>query len=99
MAIIQRAPIYSVLKPIKKPKQSRWSLRLAVFLLSATSMFWQRALSEQVVRIDGIGLVPAKIVLACEQATGDGGHEVFFDAQWDYFSDCVNDELYRRRKK
>jgi hypothetical protein len=51
------------------------------------------------VRIDGIGLVPAKIVLACEQATGDGGHETFFDAEWDYFSDCVNDEVYRRRKK
>lgn len=98
MAIIQRATIYSVLKRIKKPKQSRWSPRLAVSLLSAISVLWQRALSEQVVRIDGIGLVPAKIVLACEQATGDGGHEAFFDAEWDYFSDCVNDELYRRRK-
>jgi hypothetical protein len=88
-----------VLRQIKKPKASRWSLRLAGFLLSAASLLGQSARSEAMVRIAGIGLVPAKIVLACEQATGDGGHESFFDAEWDYFCDCVNDELYRRRKK
>ena len=53
---------------------------------------------QALVKIDGIGLVPAKIVMACEQATGDGGHESFFDADWDYFSDCVNDELHRKRR-
>jgi hypothetical protein len=88
-----------VLRLIKKPNVSRWSLRLAGLLLSAVSLIGQGARSEAMVRIVGIGLVPAKTVLACEQATGDGGRESFADAEWDYFSDCVNDELFRRRTK
>jgi len=57
------------------------------------------AYGQTMVKVDGIGLVPVKIVMACEQATGDGGYEAFFDADWDYFSDCVNDELHRKGRK
>ena len=49
--------------------------------------------------VEGIGRVPAKIVLACEQATGDGGQETFHDAEWDFFGDCVNDELHKGRRQ
>lgn len=70
--------------------------RLAVLIVTLAGM---QANGQTMVRIDGIGLVPAKIVMACEQAIGDGGHEAFFDADWDYFSDCVNEELYRKRRK
>lgn len=88
-----------MLRLIKKSQEFRWSPRLVGFLLSAASLLGQGALSEAMVRIAGIGLVPARIAHACEQATGDGGHESFFDAEWHYFSDCVNNELYRERKK
>jgi len=54
--------------------------------------------STRMVYINGLGKIPAYIVIACEQSTGDGGHESFFDAQWDYFSDCVHDELRRTKK-
>lgn len=97
--LLRKKPSISMLRRINNSKASRWRLGLAGLLLSAAIMQGQGARSEAMVKIDGIGLVPAKIVLACEQATGDGGHEAFFDAEWDYFSDCVNDELYRRRKK
>lgn len=99
MTIIAGKASFSVLKLIKKPSAYHWGLRLAGLLLLAVSLLGQGARSEAMVRVVGIGLVPAKIVLACEQAIGDGGHESFVDAEWDYFSDCVNDELFRRRTK
>lgn len=52
---------------------------------------------ETFVSVKDLGRVPANIVLSCEQATGDGGHETFFDADWEFFSDCIHDELLRRK--
>jgi hypothetical protein len=65
---------------------------------AALTLSSDHAYGQAMVKVDGIGQVPAKIVLACEQATGDGGHESFFDADWDYFSDCVYDALHRKRR-
>jgi hypothetical protein len=45
------------------------------------------------VQIEGVGRVPRDIVLACEQVVGNGGHESFYDAEWDVFTDCINDNL------
>jgi hypothetical protein len=52
---------------------------------------------NQAVQIEGLGRVPRHIVLTCEQAVGDGGHESFYDAEWELFSDCVNHELHRKQ--
>ena len=49
--------------------------------------------TSKTVQIEGLGRIPRDIVLACEQTVGDGGHESFYDAEWDSFSDCVNDNL------
>ena len=54
--------------------------------------------SSRMVFIDGLGKIPEYIVIKCEQSTGDGGHEFFFDAQWEMFSDCVHDGLIRTKK-
>lgn len=54
---------------------------------------------QQNIFIDGIGRVPAKIVYSCEQSIGDGGHESFYDEEWEMFSDCVNSEMSRRQLK
>jgi hypothetical protein len=88
-----------MLREIKNHKAFCRHLCAAGLLLALAATDRTPAKAEKMVRIDGIGLVPAKVVLACEQATGDGGHEAFFDAEWDYFSDCINDALYRKRKK
>jgi hypothetical protein len=88
-----------MLRAIKKYKAFPSCPRVAEFILALVALYGPQAKGETLVRIDGIGLVPANVVLSCEQATGDGGHEAFFDADWDYFSDCINDELYGRRKK
>jgi len=53
--------------------------------------------TNQMVQIEGLGRVPKRIVLACEQAVGDGGQESFYDAEWELFSDCVNHELHRKQ--
>jgi hypothetical protein len=81
------------------PKASWQILIGALCSGAALTVSSSHAYGQTMVKVDGIGLVPAKIVMACEQATGDGGHEAFFDADWDYFSDCVNDELHRKRRK
>lgn len=47
------------------------------------------------VLIEGLGRVPQDIVLMCEKAVGDGGHESFHDVEWDLFTDCVNHNLRR----
>jgi hypothetical protein len=52
-----------------------------------------RADQSAVITIPDIGNVPSGIVLQCEKATGDGGHESFFDERWELFSDCVNTEM------
>jgi hypothetical protein len=88
-----------MLREIKNHKAFCRDLSGAGLLLALAATDGPQAMAEKIVRIDGIGLVPARVVLACEQATGDGGQETFFDADWDYFSDCINDELYGRRKK
>ena len=54
------------------------------------------ATTDKAVQIEGIGRVPQRIVLTCEQIVGDGGHETFYDADWDLFNDCVNDEIHRK---
>lgn len=88
-----------MLSSIKSRKAFCRSPNVAGLVFIMLALYGQQAKSEIMIKIDGIGPVPAKVVRACEQATGDGGHETFFDADWDYFSDCINDELYRRRKK
>ena len=76
-----------------------WHMLIKAVCSGAAIIVSSRHVNGQaIVKVDGIGQVPARIVLACEQATGDGGHESFFDAEWEYFSDCVNDELHRKRR-
>jgi len=50
------------------------------------------------VYIDGLGEVPEKTVMACEQSVGDGGYEMFFEHQWEMFTDCVNAKSNRRKR-
>jgi hypothetical protein len=81
--------------------KAKASLQILIWSLcsgAALTLSSDHAYGQAMVKVDGIGQVPAKIVLACEQATGEGGHESFFDAEWEYFSDCVNDELHRKRR-
>ena len=72
---------------------------IATYLVASAALLGGQARAQTMVSVDGIGRVPAKIVLACEQATGDGGHESFYDAEWEFFSDCVHDELDKQRRK
>ena len=84
---------------MKKLKQLQFlGLFCIVFASVFSSSLVAMAGSTRLIYINGLGKIPAYIVIACEQSTGDGGHESFFDAQWDYFSDCVHDELRRTKK-
>lgn len=50
----------------------------------------------KLVYIDGLGKVPQAVVISCEQGVGDGGHETFFDEDWEKFSDCVNENMRKK---
>lgn len=65
---------------------------------SATAVLGCQVHAQTMLNVEGIGRVPAKIDLACEQATGDVGQEAFHDAEWEFFWDCVNDEPHKERR-
>jgi hypothetical protein len=77
-----------------------WGMKHKHFLMAGTISLYlalpaqgHASTASKTVQIEGLGRVPRAIVLACEQAVGDGGHESFYDAEWDLFSDCINDNL------
>ena len=70
----------------------------AVFTIAIVFPSLVLAGTLRLVYIDGLGKVPEQTVMACEQSVGDGGHEMFFDHQWEMFTDCVNADLNRSKK-